>query len=491
MLFWARLNYQVTGITMLHFKLILPEMFVLAMICVVLLVDLFVAQKQKTLTYALTQLTLVGALVLSLINFPTQAALGFHQLVVHDQLAAVLKIVIYVTSMFVFLYTRDYIQDRDMPKGEVYLLGLFSILGMMVLVSAHNFITFYLGLELMSLPLYALVAIQRDSERASEAGMKYFILGAIASGMLLYGISLVYGATGSLDISLVATAIDATNHAHMLILIFGLVFVVAGLAFKLGVVPFHMWLPDVYRGAPTSATLFIAVAPKVAAFGLMVRMLVYALPGLELQWQELFIVISLLSMVLGNVVAIMQTNLRRMLAYSTIAHGGYMLLGFAAAIPAGYAASLFYTIVYAIMSLGSFGLITLLNRKGVTVESIDDLRGLNDRNPWLAFLMLILLFSMAGIPPTVGFFAKVGLLEALVDAHLVWLAAVTLVIAVIGSYYYLNVVKVMYFDKPKNNSAIKLAGDSRVAISINALAILFLGIFPSGLIHLCHTIFNA
>ena len=474
---------------MLNFSLLLPEMFVLGMACVVLLVDLFIPQRQQTLTYTLTQLTLLGALLLSLWVFPGKSVIGFHGMLIHDQLGAVLKIVIYISSIFVFMYSRDYMRHHDMGRGEPYLLGLFAVLGMMVMVSAHNFITLYLGLELMSLPIYAMVALQRDSERASEAGMKYFVLGAIASGMLLYGMSMLYGATGSLDITIIEQVISATNHAHMLILIFGLVFVVAGLAFKLGAVPFHMWLPDVYSGAPNAATLFIAVAPKVAVFGLMIRLLVNAMPDLQVQWQELVIILSVLSMLLGNIVAIMQTNLKRMLAYSSIAHGGYMLLGFAAATSAGYSAAMFYTIVYALMSLGGFGIITLMAKKGFEAESIDDLRGLNDRNPWLAFLMLIILFSMAGIPPTVGFFAKLGLLEALVGAHLVWLAALTLVIAVIGSYYYLNVVKVMYFDKPKNNQAIKIPLDSTLAFSINGLAILYFGIFPSGLIHICRSLF--
>lgn len=474
---------------MLNFSLILPEMFILAMACVILLADLFIPQRQQTLTYALTQFTLLGALICTLMVFPGKPTLDFHGMVVHDQLGSLLKIVIYISSIFVFMYSRDYMRHHDMGRGEPYLLGLFAILGMMVMVSAHNFITLYLGLELMSLPIYAMVALQHDSERASEAGMKYFVLGAIASGMLLYGLSMVYGATGSLDITQVEHAISALDHTHTLILVFGLVFVVAGLAFKLGAVPFHMWLPDVYAGAPNAATLFIAVAPKVAVFGLMIRLLVNAFPDLQIQWQELLIIISVLSMLLGNIVAIMQTNLKRMLAYSSIAHGGYMLLGFAAATNAGYSAALFYTIAYAFMSLGGFGLITLMAKKGFEAESISDLRGLNDRNPGLAFLMLIILFSMAGIPPFVGFFAKVGLLEALVGAHLVWLAAVSLVLAVIGSYYYLNIVKVMYFEKPQNNQSIKIAFDAKLAFSINGLAILYFGIFPSGLIHICRSLF--
>lgn len=474
---------------MLNFHLILPELFVLIMACVVLLVDLFVPQRQQTLTYILTQFTLLGALLISVMLFPKVSSLDFNDMIVHDKLAAVLRIVIYISSIFVFVYSRSYLRHHDMGKGEPYLLGLLSVLGMMILVSGYNLITLYLGLELMSLPIYALVALQRDSERASEAGMKYFLLGTIASGMLLYGMSMIYGATGSLSIGTIMHAVNTMDHLHGLILIFGLVFIVAGLAFKMGVVPFHMWVPDVYSGAPNTATLFIAVAPKVAGFGLMIRLLVDALPGLQIQWQELFIMISVLSMLLGNIVAIMQTNLKRMLAYSAIAHGGYMLLGFAAATPAGYSAALFYTVVYAMMSLGGFGMITLLAKKGFEAESIEDLCGLNDRNRWLAFLMLLLLFSMAGIPPTVGFFAKLGLLEALVGAHLVWLAALALVSAVIGSYYYLNVVKVMYFDQPKNNQSITLPLDGKIAISINGLAILYFGIFPSSLIHLCHNLF--
>ena len=475
---------------MLNFHLVLPEIFVLAMTCIILLVDLFVKQRQQTLTYALTQMTLLGAIILTIYLFTQPPTVDMYGLYIHDKLASVLKLAIYISSIFVFLFSRDYMRAHDMGKGEPYLLGLFAILGMMVTVSAYNFITLYLGLELMSLPIYALVALNRDSNKAAEAGIKYFILGAIASGMLLYGLSMVYGATGSFQVTEVAHAVALTSPAHIYILIFGVVFVVAGLAFKIGLVPFHMWLPDVYTGAPNPATLFIAVAPKIAAFGLIVRLLVDAMPGLNIQWQELFIVIAILSMLLGNVVAIVQTNLKRMLAYSTIAHGGYMLLGFAAGTPEGFAASMFYTIAYAIMSLGAFGLITLLAKKGFEAETIDDLRGLNSRNPWLAFIMLLLLFSMAGIPPTIGFFAKLGLLEALVNAHLTWLAVVTLLFAIIGSYYYLRVIKVIYFEKAINKQPFKMAWDSKIGISINGLAILVLGIFPSGLITLCRGVFN-
>ena len=475
---------------MLHFYLILPEIFVLAMTCLVLLVDLFVKQRRQALTYFLTQLTLIGVTILTLLLYSSDPIIIFHGFVTHDKLTSILRLAIYISSFFVFWYSRDYFREYNMGKGEPYLLGLFAILGMMVLVAAHNFLGIYLGLELMSLPIYALVALQRDSTKAIEAGMKYFVLGALASGMLLYGLSLIYGATGSLDISVVTQVIAQTEMSHMLILIFGLVFVVTGLAFKIGVVPFHMWVPDVYSGSPNAAALFIAVAPKIAVFGMVIRLLVDAMPTLHLQWQELFIVMSVLSMVLGNIVAIAQTNLRRMLAYSTIAHGGYMLLGFAAGTRAGFAAAMFYTIAYAIMSLGGFGMITLLAKKGFAVVSIEDLRGLNERNPWLAFMLLLLLFSMAGIPPSIGFFAKIGLLEALVGAHLVWLAALTLVIAVIGSYYYLNVVKVMYFESAPNNQPFHVALDAKIAMSINGLAILFFGLFPSGLIHISRIVFS-
>ncbi len=474
---------------MLSFRLIIPELFVLLMLCIVLLIDLFIPQRRQTLTYTVTQATLIGAMLCSLWLYSDKTTVLMHGMLIHDHLTTVLSIVIYIMSIFVFLYSRSYFIEHDMGRGEPYTLGLFSILGMMVLVAAHNFLTLYLGLELMSLPLYTLAALQRHSKSAAEAGMKYFVLSALASGMLLYGLSLIYGATGSLDMHSVMQAIMQIASAHRLILVLSIVFVVAALAFKIGVVPFHMWLPDVYTGAPNASTLFIAVAPKVAVFGMLIRLLVDTMPGLHVQWRELVVVIVLLSMVLGNIVAIIQSNLKRMLAYSSIAHGGYMLLGFAAATAAGFAAAMFYTIAYAIMSLGAFGMITLLSSKGFAVESIQDLRGLNERNPWLALMLLLLLFSMAGIPPSIGFFAKIGLLEALLGAHLVWLAAITLVLAVIGSYYYLNVVKVMYFESPHKTQPFDLSIDAKIAMSINGVAVLFFGLFPGYLIHLCRTVF--
>jgi NADH-quinone oxidoreductase subunit N len=474
---------------MLYLNLISPEIFILSMTCIIMLLDLFVPQTKQLLTYGLTQFTMLGVVFLVLAIYSQESRVIFDGLYIHDQLGSILKIAICLMSIFVFLYARDYMRDRDLLKGEPYLLGLFSILGMMILVSAHNFLTIYLGLELTSLPLYALVALDRESKLASEAGIKYFVLGALASGMMLYGISLIYGATGTLDITQVNINVVTFAQQHMLLLIMGLVFIVAGIAFKIGLVPFHMWLPDVFAGASNAALLFVAVTPKVAAFGLVFRLLVTAMGSFYIQWQEIFIVIAILSMLVGNVVAIAQTNIKRMLAYSTIAHGGYMLLGFCAATGQGYGSALFYTITYGIMILGGFGLVTILSRKGYEMESIDDLRGLNQRNPWLAFMWLLLLFSMAGIPPTVGFFAKFGVLEALISAHLIWLAALAMLFAVIGSYYYLRVVKVIYFDQPINEQPVVLPFDTRVGISVNGLAILLLAIFPSSLIELCHQLF--
>tara|TARA_R110000868_G_scaffold144960_4_gene364516 strand:- start:34231 stop:35667 length:1437 start_codon:yes stop_codon:yes gene_type:complete len=473
----------------MNFLMILPELFVLGMTCIVLLVDLYVKQKRHFVTYALTQLTLVGALVISICLFHVSDGVYFHGLMIHDEIASILKITIYVASFFVFMFSRDYLEQHDMPQGEFYLLGLFSIIGMMIAVSAHSFLTIYLGLELMSLPIYAMVALYRDNNKATEAAIKYFVLGAISSGMLLYGMSMIYGVTHSLDLAQIATVLNSTMAHPTLISVLGVVFIVSGLAFKLGAVPFHMWIPDVYEGAPTAATLFITVAPKVAAFGIVIRLLVDGMASLQVQWQDLLIILAVLSMLLGNVAAIAQTSIKRMLAYSTIAHGGYMLVGLAAATPQGYASSMFYTITYALMSLGGFGMLTILSRKGIEVTNIQDLKGLNTRSPWLAFIMLVLLFSMAGMPPTVGFFAKVGIIEAAVGANLVWLACVTMLIAVVGSYYYLRVVKVMYFEEPTTTTPISMAQDARLGISITGIATIALGILPSALITLCHGAF--
>lgn len=434
--------------TPLDFLPALPEIFVLVMICVTLLTEVFLKQGNKVVVYALAQITLLGAALLTLILYPQLPLKAFSGSFILDNLALVLKIAIYLISFVALLYSRPYIEERKIPTGEYYLLSLFVVLGMSVLVSAHSLLTLYLGLEILSLPLYAMVAIDRDSAMRSEAAIKYFILGALASGILLYGMSMFYGVSQSLDISTIAQVIANDTIPHHMILMIGLVFIVVGVVFKFGAVPFHLWVPDVYQGAPTSVTILISSAPKIAAFGLALRLLVQAMPALTLQWQELLILVAVLSMLLGNMVAIAQKNLKRMLGYSAIAHIGYLSLGLIAATPAGYAAALFYTLNYAMMSLGAFGMIALLSQNGFEAELVDDFRGLNSRNPWLAFMMMLLMFSMAGIPPTVGFFAKMGVLIALISSHFVWLAVLALLAAVIGAYYYLYMVKVMYFEAP-------------------------------------------
>lgn len=484
----------------------LPEIFLLAMICLVLLTDLFANQsklahshhgaeqkitteKNTRLTYFLTQFTLLvtGLLVIYTFKFP--ATILFNGNFVWDIVAGVLKLAILLVSMFVFLYSCDYIEEKKIPGGEYFVLGLFSILGMMLLVSSYNLLTLYLSLELTSLPLYALVAIQKDSSEATEAAMKYFVMGALASGILLYGISMVYGAIHSVQITEIATTLFAMPMAQKLLVVFGLVFIVSGVAFKLGAAPFHMWVPDVYQGAPTSVTLFIGSAPKIAAFGMAIRIFVNSFQNLVVQWQEILIIVAVLSIAIGNLVAIVQSNLKRMLSYSAIAHIGYMTLGLLAATTNGYAAALFYIIIYALMSTGAFAILVLLSKKGLEVEKISDLRGLNAKNPWLAFMMLLIMFSMAGIPPTAGFFAKLGVLLALIEVHKIWLATLALVFAIIGAYYYLNVVKVMYFEEPEQAVPTIIPLNVKVAITINGLAILLLGMFPGALLDACRSAF--
>lgn len=477
-----------------NFIIIIPEVYMLSMACLVLLVSLFISREAQWVLYALSQIALAGAFLFTanLLQYPTTNAFdgGF----VIDPLANLLKAFIYMTTFFVFLYTRRYVNERSIPLGEYYALSLFSVLGMMVLVSAHHLISLYMGLELMSLPLYTLVALQRTESKwglqNTEAAMKYFVMGAIASGMLLYGMSMIYGATHVLNINDIMQAMGQTKLSEQPILTFGLIFIVIGFVFKLGGVPFHMWVPDVYHGAPSSVTLFLASVTKIAALGMGIRLLIDMFPQFSFEWQHMLIFIAILSMALGNFVAIVQTNIKRMLAYSSIAHVGYMLLGFLTATPVGYAAATFYMITYTMMSLGAFGMIIILSHVGFEAENIDDFRGLNTRNPWLAFMMLLIMFSMAGVPPIVGFFAKVSVLEALVRADLVWLAVLALVFSIIGAFYYLRVVKVMYFDQPDNITPIYVRQfDAKAAISINGVAILLLGLFPAGLFHLCRLAF--
>lgn len=395
-----------------------------------------------------------------------------------------MKLFMFITVLLSFIYSHNYINERQMPSGDYYVLGLFSTLGMMILVSAHSMLTVYLGLELMSLPIYAMTAIRRTDGDASEAAMKYFVMGAIASGMLLYGISLIYGATGKLDLLDIANAITFLGPDNRL-MIFALVFVLAGIGFKLAAIPFHMWAPDVYQGAPSSVTLFISTAPKVAAMGMAFRLLTLGLIDLTIQWQHIVLVMALLSIGLGNLFAVVQTSIKRLLAYSAIAQIGYVLFGVLAANSTGYSAALYYILVYSLTSAGAFGLIILMSNQGMEIDSLDDLKGLNKRNPWLAFLMLIVMLSLAGIPPTVGFFAKLMVLKALIDAHQTWIVVIGLLFTVVGAYYYIRIIKMMYFEQPIYQDPVVIDKSNQFIYSINCLSLLMLGILPSTLITAC------
>lgn len=467
------------------FMPVLPELFVFLMACATLTIDLFLQQNQRHITYIMSQCTIIGAAILTWATYTQVPVVTLSDHFIRDAMGDVLKFFVYLASFAVFLYSRDYLQRLNLFKGEYYTLGLFGILGMLVMISAQSLLSVYLGLELLSLSLYALVAIDRDSEVASEAAMKYFVLGSLASGMLLYGISMIYGATGSVELQAIANSV-ARQGADNIVLVFGLVFLVAGLAFKLGAVPFHMWVPDVYQGAPTSVTLYIGSAPKLAAFALVMRVLVDGLGALQGDWQQMLILLAVLSIALGNLVAIAQTNIKRMLAYSTISHVGFLAFGVLAGTSEGYTAAMFYTITYVLMAVAAFGVIIALGRKGFEVESIEDLNGLNDRNPWLAFVMMITMMSMAGVPFMAGFYAKFMVLQAVVNVGLTWLAIVGVVFSVIGAFYYLRVVKCLYFDKPVNVQApIELALDTNIAISTNGLLLIIFGLYPTGLMTWC------
>ena len=464
----------------------IPEITLLCLACVVLVVDLFVKQENRVITYLLSQLSLLIVFVLTFISFTGETQLTFSNTFVRDTMSDVLKLGVYISVFIVFLYAKDYLRQRDMFKGEFYVLGLFGVLGMMILISAHNLLTVYLGLELLSLSMYAMVAMQRDSETASEAAMKYFVLGAIASGMLLYGMSMIYGVTGSLDLAEISSKVAASSNQSLTI--FGMVFMIVGLAFKLGAVPFHMWVPDVYHGAPTSVTLYIASAPKIAAFAMLMRILVDGLLSLQAQWQDILIILAIASMGIGNIVAIAQGNLKRMLAYSAISHIGFLMLGVLTGQQSGFAASMFYVLSYALMTLGGFGMIVLLSRKGFEADMLSDYKGLNERSPWSAFMMLIFMFSMAGVPPFLGFWAKLSVLKEIVaTGSLLWLAIVAVIFSIIGAFYYLRIIKLMYFDKPEDTEEISPNIDLKIALSANSLLVLGLGLLPGGLMALCVT----
>jgi NADH-quinone oxidoreductase subunit N len=463
-----------------------PEIFLLLALSAILIADLFIAQEKRATTYLLTQLALLGTIVVIVATSNPERVLTFNGMYVDDLLGDTLKVLACIAVALVLVFSRQYLIPRGLFRGEFFVLVLFALLGMMVMISAHSFLTLYLGLELLALSSYALVALQRDSAAATEAAMKYFVLGALASGLLLYGMSMLYGATGSLDIARVSAAIsEGAATENRVILVFGLVFVIAGLAFKLGVVPFHMWIPDVYQGAPTAVTLFIGSAPKIAAFAFLMRLLVAGLEPLVLDWQGMLVIMSVLSMAIGNITAIAQTNLKRMLAYSTISHMGFLLIGVLAGSQEGYSAAMFYVIAYVIMSLGAFGIMMLLSREGFEAENLDDFKGLNERNSWYAALMLLIMFSMAGIPPTVGFFAKLAVLKAALAAGYVWLVVVAVMLSLIGAFYYLRIVKLMYFDPPQDASPLHAQFDTRVLLSATGLAVLLFGVLPQPLIALC------
>ena len=480
----------------MNWPAVYPVIFLLAAACVVALVDLWVTDPLRRLTYWLTQGTLAIVALMYLQQYDAGLSVyAMQRMVVADPMGNLLAFFAALAMVVSLAYARPYAASRDLLKGELFTLSLFALLGICVMVSANNFLVIYLGLELMSLSLYALTALRRDSIHATEAAMKYFVLGALASGFLLYGLSMMYGATESLDIGEVFKDIG-TGEINKAVLVFGLVFVVSGLAFKLGAVPFHMWVPDVYQGAPTAITLLIGGAPKLAAFAITIRLLVEGMSGMAENWQQMLIVLAVGSMAIGNLAAIAQRNLKRMLAYSTIANMGFMLLGLTPTVIGantlsaanGYSSAMFYIVTYVMTTLGTFGIIMLLSRQGFESENIDDLKGLARRSPWYAAVMGVFMFSLAGVPPTVGFYAKFSVLQAIVSTNVVGyivLAVAAVVFSLIGAYYYLRLVKVMYFDEPVETAPIVTTGEVRVLLSLNGAAVLVFGLLPGGLMAVC------
>ncbi len=466
----------------------LPELFILGMASVILIVDLLISEQRRVMIYVMSIATLVFATILTLgphgAPLDGNAIYVFQSTFVRDPVSDLLKVFTYLVMGIVFVYSKDYLIERNLFRGEFFVLALLGMLGMMIIISSANLISIYLGIELLALSSYALVAMNRDSVTSSEAAMKYFVLGAIASGMLLYGMSLIYGITGTLDLQQISINSAAIGNENM-ILTFGIAFLVVGLAFKLGAVPFHMWVPDVYEGAPTAISLYIGSVPKMAAFALAYRLLENGLGELHGQWQQMLVVLSALSIVLGNVVAIAQTNFKRMLAYSTISHIGFILLGFLSGTQQGYAAAMYYTIVYSIMAAGAFGMVILLSQKGFDCDKLDDFKGLNQRSPWFAFIMLLIMASMAGIPPLIGFHAKLYVLQAAINADMIGLAILAVLFSVVGAFYYLRIIKLMYFDELEHDSEINAPHDIGALLSLNGLAQLALGIVPAPLISAC------
>lgn len=473
-----------------------PEIFLVIAICTILLIDVYLPDSKRGVTYVLSLITLAVCAVLTINSFNGASSYLLNNMFLSDAMSSVLKLFTYLAIAMTLIYGKQYVTARGMSNGELggefYALALFALLGQMVMISGNNFLIIYLGLELLSLALYALVALRRDHAVSTEAAMKYFVLGALASGFLLYGISMLYGATGTLNLNEMARA-AASPTANKTILVFGIVFLVAGLAFKLGVVPFHMWVPDVYQGAPTAVTLLLGGAPKLAAFAICFRMLVEGLFPLAIDWQQMLMVLAVMSMAIGNITAIAQTNLKRMLAYSTISQMGFMLLGLLSGVANGdiskaadaYSASMFYSVTYVLTTLGTFGIILLLSRSGFEAEEISDLKGLVKRSPWFALVMTLFMFSLAGIPPMMGFYAKFSVLNAVIASGQTWLAVIAVLFSLIGAFYYLRVVKVMLFDEATDTSAIVSTTEMRVVLSLNGAAVLALGVLPGLLMTIC------
>jgi NADH-quinone oxidoreductase subunit N len=473
--------------TMMSWSSVAPaiaEIYLVAAICGVLMVDVFVGEKRPGLTSTVTLLALaVGAALTVAYGRIDHHAVLFDGMYVADELSYVLKLVGFMVVAVVLLYSRTYLETRKIMRGEYYVLSLTALLGIFVLVSANSLLTVYIGIEMLALSVYSMVAFDRDSGVAAEAAIKYFVLGAIASGALLYGMSLIYGLTGTLDLELIATKLHSPASLGVTL---GLVFIVVAVAFKLGAVPFHMWLPDVYQGAPTSVTLFVSTAPKIGYFAFALRLLAHGLGGTEVEWTQMLSALAVLSLIVGNTVAIVQTNMKRLLAYSTIVNVGFILLGFVAGTPGGYSAALYYTLVYVLVVLGSFGVILMMSRAGYEAEKLDDFKGLYQRDPLLALIMMMLMFSTAGIPPFVGFWAKLRIFQALWETQHFWLVVISAGLSVVGTFYYLRVIKLMYFDPPAGDApATQKSVGVRVVLAVNAAAALLLGLLPSGLLDLC------
>ena len=470
---------------------VMPELALLAAASVILMIGLFAGRKSEIFTFILSLATLLAVVLLILSGIKRPDVVLFNEMYVQDELAKFIKLLVCVTVAVIFIYSRPYLLQRNSSHPEFYILGLFATLGMLIMASAQNFITIYLGLELLSLCLYALVAYLRDSNDAAEAAIKYFVLGAIASGMLLYGMSIMYGISGTLNLSEISTYLANVNELNIG-LIFALTFIVVGVAFKFGAVPFHMWVPDVYQGAPTAVTLFISTAPKFAAFVMAIRLLSHGMQSLIVDWQQMFIILAVLSLVFGNIIAIAQSHIKRMLAYSTISHIGFVLLGFLSGENFGYASALFYTTIYVLMSAGAFGVLLLLNKSNSNddVDELSELKGLGKSHPWLAFIMLLLMFSMTGMPLTVGFYAKLYVLQSLVYNDFIWLAILAVIMSIVGAYYYLRVIKYMYFDELQESLSAHKELVANTVISINGLLIVGLFIFPNYLLDYCVRIFQ-